>query len=306
MARKKKTSTSVDRSWRDLNQNVGAPTLSNIARKKYWSRVLRKLGYVSIFTLLVGASYLFSIYYLENREQLELELPSAKLTEVRYDTNGVLDAGWLGKNLGLAEETLMRELDVQSLRQKLLSDPQVKDVLVKKVFPDVLDVEIVEYLPVARIRLMIDSGKLRDFLVAENGYAFSGYGYSDRDVDQLPFLQNFVLEERGMKTYVRGMSVVSELIFACQLKLPQVYEGWKTIDLGSFDGRPSKPWNFIKVYSDQIDLLVFGSDSFEHQLSRLESILDEVDSNQSGNISSLNLSLEDDIVATMTSSIQRL
>ena len=306
MARKKKTSTSSEKSWRDLQQDIGSSPMTDLARKKYWSIILRNGLVVALLILFAGGTYLGSVYYMKNRESLRLELPSAKLAEVLYDTNGVLDGSWLGRNLRLPNDVMMRDVDVVDLRRQLLRDPQVKEVVVKKVFPDVLDIELREYVPIARIRLMVDHGMARDFLVAEDGYAYSGYGYPSEQVDELPYLQNFSLEERVKKTYVLGMPVVSDLLRACQTRLPRSYKTWRTIDLSSFDGRPDKPWNFIKVYSDEVDLLVFGASDFHRQLDRLGKILHEIDSDENVKIASLNLSLTEDIVATFSSPMRRL
>jgi len=155
--------------------------------------------------------------------------------ELTTGRDGVLDDAWLARTLELPPRVSLVELDLQQLSAKVLADRQVLTVSMRKVFPDRLEVQITERLPVARVRVEL-GGRPRDLMVARDGVAFFGTGLDPIMVRSLPWLEGFTLDQEGAAfAPIPHMAEVARLLAEAQFSAPHQYYQWHSVSLARME-----------------------------------------------------------------------
>ncbi len=198
-----------------------------------------------------------------------------KAPELRTSPDGVLarDADWLTRALALPKGAVLMELDLESLRDRVLADGQVATATVTRRFPDRLVVQITERFPVARVMTEI-AGQRRRLLIAPDGVAFDGVGFDADLIDSLPWLGGVAIERKGGRFLpVGGMDLVSELITTARSNADHLYRRWHVISLERLE---SDRQIVVRTREPLPLTIVFRADAREERVRREHSFLQQI------------------------------
>lgn len=262
------------RSWREIPQPVKARAMSNGGR---WRLVMAGVRTVAL-TLLLG-SFLWGAWLVLSalREDAKHVPASAKAVpmkapELQTMRDGVLDGTWLARTLELAPGVTLLELDLQKLRERVLSDRQVMTATLTRRFPDRLIVQVTERMPIARVRVVVGVVQ-QDLLVARDGVLFPGYGYDVAMLRTLPWLDGVVVARDGAAFQsIPNMEVVARLLADAQFSAPHLYHQWQSVSLARLEADRE-----IEITTkDGTKGLFTAKGSFFMQLARFDNIVDRL------------------------------
>ena len=153
MSRREPSKNAIkSRSWKDIDQDVKAKSMSSTALKRAIFCRCRKFAFYSILVIvLVGGAKLFLM-----TEGVSTALTRAgkslpiKSIEIESDA---LSREWVLNYLGLdGDETPnLLGLDLGSLKERLELQPQVSSVKIARQLPDTLYIAIEEREPIAKV-----------------------------------------------------------------------------------------------------------------------------------------------------------
>ena len=109
---------------------------------------------------------------------------------------------------------------------KLEAHSQVKSASVERQFPNILKVSIKECDPVMRMRVMGSNDQTELRVVSRSGTIYKGEGYTEANLNELPYLQPYQNSERGFKK-IRGIEQVAELLDLTRRSQPNFYKSLK-------------------------------------------------------------------------------
>jgi cell division protein FtsQ len=225
--------TPAVRSWRDIPQPVKPRAMSRGGR---WRRAMQGLRVVALVAcgglLAAGVWFLIGTVSWAPRNLPEVAKSGLlRRLELKTSTGGVLDGAWLERTLALPRDVTLMELDLNRLRARLLAEGQVVSAAVAREFPDRLIVRIAERTPVARVRVEA-AGKVRDLLVASDGFVFQGEGFDAAMLAGLPWLSGVALAPEGAGFRpIAGMSPVAQLLSDAQFSAHSLYQSWLSVSL---------------------------------------------------------------------------
>ncbi len=234
MAGKKPSkNTSKSRSWKDIDQDVKAKSMSSTALKRAIFSRCRKFAFYSILVIvLVGGAKLFLM-----TEGVSTALTKAgkslpiKNIEIESDA---LSREWVLNYLGLdGDETLnLLGLDLGSLKDKLEFQAQVSFVKIARQLPDTLYIAIEEREPIAKVLAEdVERGRIT-LLVDRTGVVYEGVGYDSKRISILPFLDGIRLKRNeGQYEAIEGMEHVDKLLSEAFEIAPHIYRSWKVVSL---------------------------------------------------------------------------
>jgi cell division protein FtsQ len=259
------------RSWRDIPQQVKPRAMSREGRRRLAMGTVRAVLGVAVAAAVcwVGVGVTTVL-----REGPETILGSAKSERVRnlvLVTDGVLDRTWLARTLAIPANATLMGLDLDRLRAKVTSDPQVASASVSRNFPDTLTVRVSERSPVVRLSAQPGADAARTLLVSRDGIAFDGTGFDPAMVASLPWIEGVPVARSGASiTPIAGMSEVSDLLASAKLEAESLYRTWQVISIERLatDGE-------IEVRTKDGLKVVFGTnENFLRQIARLDLLMD--------------------------------
>ncbi|MGH7995174.1 MAG: cell division protein FtsQ/DivIB [Opitutaceae bacterium] len=262
----------VARHWRDLPQEVKPRAMSREGRRRVVARALR-FGALGIGLALAGAAA-WQVAMAMQAGEPERYATSGELIggHIELESDGVLngDTVWLRRTLALPAAATLDTLRLDSLRARVLASGQVKAAVLLRQFPHTLDVRVSERAPVARVRVARGNEPERTLLVARDGTVYEGRDYDPLIVDTLPWLAGIAPKD-GRLGPVAGMERVADLLALAKVDAPRIYRGWRVVSLARWESD-----GLIEVRTARGRAAIFGTsgDDFEHQLGRLEEILD--------------------------------
>jgi cell division protein FtsQ len=221
------------RSWRDIPQPVKPRAMSRGGRWRRTMQGLRVAALVACAGLLAaGIWFLVGTVSWAPRNLPEVAKAGVlRRLELKTSTGGVLDGAWLERTLALPREVTLMELDLNRLRARLLAEGQVVSATLARQFPDRLVVRISERTPVARLRVEA-AGKVRDLLVASDGFVFRGEGFDPAMLAGLPWLSGVTLVPEGAEFRpIAGMAPVAQLLSDAQFSAQSLYQSWLSVSL---------------------------------------------------------------------------
>lgn len=300
MATKKATKTArKSKSWKDIDQDVRAKSMSSTAFKRMFFARCRKLVVVivAIVALGVGAKL-----FLET-EDVSSALTEAgralplKMVETESD---VLDREWILHRLDLNREGLnLLTLDLGEMKQTLENYPQIRSAELARQLPETLFVSIEEREPIAKI-IASDVDRARiTLLVDQEGVVYEGIGYDSKLVRSLPSLDGIRLKRKdGGFEPISGMDVLEDLLTEARTLAPHLYRSWKVVSM--------EAWPNIVVKSDFAKETVFGTTQggYRRQLAKLDYIIDHNKSRSVYRVARVDLTLESQVPVTRASFVQ--
>jgi hypothetical protein len=282
------TVTSSVRTWRDIPQEIAPRAMSRVGRKRLTYRTVRSIA-ATVTVVAIGAGA-FEIWrtWSETPQLLAAPVDSQPVKTVTVQSDGVLNQAWVERTLALPRGVGLMELDLYSLRTRLMASGQVASAVLTREFPDTLKVVLAERSPVVRLKAQLGAESPRDFLVARDGTVFLGEGFSSDMVDTLPWLAGVRLVREGSGFLpLAGMDRVSELLATAISNTPRLYAGWRIVSLERMntDGE-------ILVQSAEVGEIVFGlREDFFSQIARLDLILERTAPGRDQPLRSVNLAV---------------
>jgi cell division protein FtsQ len=215
----------------------------------------------------------------------------------RLETDGFLgaDPGWLVRTLALPRNASLIGLDLDELRERLLTHSQVRTAVLTKIFPSSLRVRITERMPVARVMAQLANGEPQAFLVARDGVVFPGIGYEMALLNSLPWLEPMKLARtaNGFQA-IEGMGAASDLIAKAQLEAEHLYAAWRVVSLARLNADAE-----IEVRTASGGTIVFSATTdYFTQLANLDLTLDRIAA-QGASFKRINLANGRDVTVTL-------
>lgn len=300
MAKPKLESLSADNSWRRIIQS-GLKEVSVHAKKRHF--LLRLKVYVLLGGLIVLVGMLaFGVYCYKKYSFSGGLMPQVKQFEIQ--SNGALKEFLLVSFLDLKKDIGIMNVDIFAMQDRLKSLTQVKDVTIERKFPDTIKIIINEYMPIVKIVTLNENGKKEGLLISKEGHVFKGYGYSSKQLKQIPYLTGIQLYKSGKDfNSVPCMNYLDELLRCAQLEVPELYKYWKSISLTYCQNKSTHLGAFIKVKTKNLGELIFSPEKFELQLDHLKSIVDYASQQKLATIERIDLSMGNQAIVKVITSV---
>jgi cell division protein FtsQ len=289
---------SAGRSWRDIRQEVTPLAMSRKGRSR---RRLEWFKVGALCTLLAAGGW--GIYSLAHswktdRTALTTAVHSEPVRDIALITDGVLTKKWAAEMLDLPKAATLMSLDLGTLRDKLLTDGQVRVAVLTRNFPDTLVVSLQERTPVVRLQASDGGGPARQLFVARDGVVYDGFNYDHKMVASLPWIAGVRLVKaasgHGFEP-IAGMTDVSALLSMAQLEAPQLYRTWQIVSLDRLEARDE-----IVVKAQDVSEIIFTRKrDFRKQIAQLDYVVDRVRVFPDPTLLSVNLALEGQVPVTM-------
>lgn len=289
---------SSENSWRTITQS-GLKGVSVHAKKRHFSLRLKAYTLFGGFMVLVGM-LIFGIYFYKKYSLSEAFMPLVKHFEVQ--SNGALTEFLLVPLIGLRKDVGIMNVDIFDMQRRLESLMQVREATIERKFPDAIKITINEYLPIVKVVTVNECGKRKGLLISKEGHVFRGYGYSSKQLRQIPYLTGIQLYKSGKAfSSVPNMDRLDELLRCAQLEVPQLYKYWKSISLTYCQNENIHLGSFIKVRTRNLGELIFSPEKFELQLDRLKSIVVYASEQKLATIERIDLSMGNQAIVKVMS-----
>ena len=289
--------SSAGRSWRDIRQVVTPLAMSRKGRSR---RRLEWFKVVTLCALLVAGGW--GVYTLihsweTDRTALATAVHSEPVREITLRTDGMLTQKWVADVLALPKNASLMSLDLGALRDKLLANGQVRVAVLRRYFPDTLEVTVQERTPVARLMASEGDGPARQLLVARDGVVYDGFNYDKQMLATLPWLAGVRLVKTGEGKLepIAGMANVSELLSTAQLEAPQLYKSWLIVSLERLEARDE----IVVKAQDSPEIVFSRKRDFRRQIAQLDYVVDSVRVMADPTLLSVNLSMEGQVPVKM-------
>lgn len=237
--------------------------------------VFLRCVFLLVFVGIVGVLCFGGYWAYKNREYLKdyFDPPTEPLRSFDISSSiGRINEAWFKRNFDEIKEGIsMGKIDIDSIKERLLSLGQIKEVFVSKEYPDKLSVQIVERIPILWVKIQSQL-----YVVDEDGVVFKPVNYDQKglaEIAKMPEISdaNVIREKSGDRVSYRfaGMDVVNQLLIIAQEEYPELYKEWRSIDIKKFDGRDHAPYASIRVKTPHIDEIIFAPKKFSEQMAML-------------------------------------
>lgn len=236
-----------------------APTVAR-RRRRRWVRPLMLLCGLT-------AAYVGGVFVVaQAREHWLYHLEGLALKRIPVIRDGVLTDEEIRRIAGVSTGRNILTIDLYQVRQRLLRHPRLADARVRLDFPDQLQLEVRERIPVARALLPPVAGVEAFYLLDEEGHVILPFqpGRAPADVidneSNLPLLTGIKVE-----SFTAGSAIDDERVRAA-LRLLTWFDNSELVgqtDVVSLDvGLPGS----LQALTSQGAQITFGLDDFERQL----------------------------------------
>jgi hypothetical protein len=281
------------RTWRDIPQNIAPRAMSTEGRKRMAFATFKSVLALAVVCTLAWAGYELFRTWEQDPTKLKAPVKSAPVKmPPKLRTDGVLTQEWVVQTLALPKGIDLMAIDLYAMRERLLATHQVRNAVISRKFPDMLDVVLEERTPVAKIMIQNGNRPAEVQLVARDGIIFTGTGYDADFLKRLPWLDGVSLRRSGNGLApINGMETVADLLGTARGNVPELYKLWQVVSLARFaaDGE-------IVVTAKDADLtkeVIFGiRDDFYTQIAQLDLIEEEARAHpERGRLRSVNLAV---------------
>lgn len=219
------------RTWKSISQDIKPRAMSREGKRRLTLSGLRVVGVALVIAGVAWGSWEVRQALQENPNTVPDSAKTVALKHLELRTDGVLGNDWLARTLALPKNASLMELDLQSLRQRLLASGQVTSASLTKSFPETLKVQVAERSPVARLMAELHGEKMA-LLVARDGVVFEGVGYDVAMIGTLPWLDGVELKRtEGKFQPVENMGLVADLLGRARFDAEHLYKTWQVVSL---------------------------------------------------------------------------
>lgn len=283
------------RSWRDLQSRDGRQ--QKVVRRRRWINIAKATGGLVVLAAFCGSVVLLVDLWQQYRPNRSMQV-AASPVQVEFQSSGVLDRDWFMRHhADLVPESLVGA-DLRGLRSELeRREPQILASRVAVQLPDRLMVDIVERVPVLRVRVRGADGKGQVLLISQDGVLYSGHNYPQASLVRIPGAIGLRLQMEGDGyRQIRGMRALASFLEEARVNHPKIYSGWQIIDLS--DWNPEDPFNtdLVRVRSTLVERLTFRLEGAGRQLRQLGLVLNELQQLNPGTIQEIDLSYGDEAI----------
>ncbi len=293
MTKKKQKTSFSDNSWRSIEQS-GLRGVSSQSKKR------RFLALLKITSLIVGTSALLALIVITiflYRKNSFTHFFASPIKHISIESDGALTEHQLLPVISLNKEASLMDIDIFALKKRLETLGQVRSAAVERQFPDTLKISINELKPILKVVALDKAGKRQGLLVSDDGYIFKGYGYTAKNLKDLPYLTGICLHKSGNSfRRISHMDCLSELLRCARIESPHLYKYWKSVSLEYCQYGNTALGSFIEVQTKNMGKIVFAPDKFELQLNRLNAIISYASKQKLATIERIDLSLESQAV----------
>lgn len=298
MANGSKKKSADDFSWRSIKQTTRLRPLSPIARRRRLMLYAKAAALGIVAALWLGGMVWAVRYFREQGNPLSLASTSEPLTQVYFETDGVLTHEWLRRQLSLPDSIAIMDIDIFALQSHLLTHGQIREAQVERIFPNSLRVRIKEHHPILRLAIQDAVGKRELMLVSPEGVVYKGQEYPIATLKNLPFLDGVVLSRRGDGfERLNGMDVVSELLREARENYPHLYSQWQVVSCRNFQGDVRSPGASIEITTRNLGKIILRPEQFDRQLKRLDMIAGYHNEAGLRQVASIDLTLNDPVMS---------
>ncbi len=266
-----------------------------MSREGKWRLVrasLRVLTAGAVLGAVVWGGWLVSAAVRKKSEAMPAVAKATPMRPPELRTDGVLDGAWLLRTLALPEGASLMELDLATLRARLLAESQVAGATLTKHFPDRLVVQITERGPVARVMMQF-LGQQKALLVGRDGVIYAGEGYDASILDTLPWLDGVkITPDGGGFQPIAGMNAAAELLGKARLEADHLYAEWNVVSLARLQSDRKLE---IRTKDGLRTIYFTTTDDFFRQLAKLDYITEALNAKAPGARAVIDLSLGQDV-----------
>jgi hypothetical protein len=166
--------------------------------------------------------------------------------------------------------------DVKPFRVKaaLERKGQVKQAEVRKDFPNRLQIDITERLPVLMLAALDADNQVSFWAIDESGIVFRPFDLERMKALELPFVEGLDLEsiEDGV-TRVPGIPKVHYLLELLERDAYAVYADIRSVSLLEYNGGEPELGAVIVLRGRRLRQVIFGVENFEYQVVKLMGVL---------------------------------
>lgn len=277
-AKKKPTSESNARTWREIPQSGPKQDLSAAARRRKLVSLLKTSGSLLTLVVLLGALTWIGMAWLQSPEYQVGSAEGPPIRSVVLETDGVLSRDWVDLALNIPPGTSLGNVSIFDLKEKLEAHGQIAQAVVERRFPDALLVRLQERRPVSRLAVAREFGGFDVYLVSADGEVYEGHDYGADEVRALPFLDGVRVRRDGFGRIQRleEMPLVAEFLSTAQRTHPRLYRDWRILAVEGMNGGEAGPGAGIRVRGRRYPPVRFSLQSFDRQLERLEHIINDL------------------------------
>ena len=158
---------------------------------------------------------------------------SEPMRQIHFATDGVLPDAWLARQHGLKPGVTLMDVDIKAIGHKLESFGQVKRAVVKRVFPDILAIELEERKPLLRMAVDLGNGSpVAVFAVSDDGVVYRPLEGAEAGMKKLPFIDGVkvaAIEDGG--TRIDGVADVAVWMNSAAVLYPEYYADLRVVSL---------------------------------------------------------------------------
>lgn len=285
---------SASSNWKTIEQPKLKRGMTPQSKGKRIKQFLKGIAWIFAMVFLIGCGWVSIQGYQFIVRWVSVVGPSQPLSQVTFESDGVLSENWLEKTLTLPWGTPLLSVDIHALKEQLEQKAQIQSVVVERRFPSTLNIQLKELQPVAKI-VVREGLKSALYLVSEDGKVYLGEGYSKGYLSTLLFLEGVKLHKnlQGGFLPLEGFQAVSHFLAQTKLYYPDLYSNWKAISCERFKGQPDALGAAFEVKTHHESVIVFSPQKPLDQLQRLEYILNYVAQNGKPLPKRIDLTLED-------------
>ncbi|MDR3317046.1 MAG: FtsQ-type POTRA domain-containing protein [Puniceicoccales bacterium] len=192
-----------------------------------------------------------------------------RLERVEIATTGTMPRGQVLQLLRFPRGISLGKIDVHRCRARLKQQAQVLEAHVERVYPNALRIRILERTPVLRIRKGNGPGWLP---VAADGVVFEGHGLFEKDLNDLPLLENVSTGESRILEFVPELSRTLALVRGIN---PSFYATWRAITVQESTCVAAGRLDGFEIRCDAIHHLRLRCEDIPRQLEELEYVLSD-------------------------------
>jgi cell division septal protein FtsQ len=244
------------------------------AREKKVKRFLKGLLAIIAMAALIGCGWVALQGYQFVVHWVSRIGPSQPLSQVVFESNGVLNKSWLEKSMALPWGIPLLSVDIADLKMQLQSHGQIAHATVERLFPNTLKIGVEELQPIARILLRESTLRSSIYLVSKEGCIYKGEAYPTTVLEHLPFLEGVLIKKdlQGNLLPLPGMEPIEALLTLARNHYPTLYKCWKSISLERFKGNPDVLGAALEVKTHENQTVLFSPQKPLDQLQRLDYI----------------------------------